>query len=294
MPATHRGRRGPLLTGVGRVHEMKHTTDAGVARLRYALREMRPVLVAFSGGVDSSVLLAVAVGELGIEEVLAVTAHGQVHTDAELETARRVAAELGAHHMVMETRELAVPGFAANPPHRCYLCRRSLLSGLIELAAAEGFGTVADGANRDDLADYRPGLKAAAELGIRSPLAEAGLGKEDVRALAAELGLSNRDLPASPCLASRFPYGEEITPDALRMVEAGERFLKELGFASLRLRHHGRTARIEVGSDEIPRLATAEVRRLVTRKFRALGYTYVTLDLQGFRSGSLNEAVGDP
>ncbi len=142
-------------------------------------------------------------------------------------------------------------------------------------------------------ADYRPGLRAAAELGIRSPLAEAGLGKENVRALAATLGLSNWDLPASPCLASRFPYGEEITLAALRMAETGERLLRGLGCAHVRLRHHGRTARIEVAADDIQPLASAEVRRLVSRELRELGYTDVTLDLDGFRSGSLNEAVGD-
>ena len=205
--------------------------------MRALLRELAPVLVAFSGGVDSTVVLKLALDELGPDRVLAVTAHGVVHTGEELAAAREAAARLGARHMVVRTDELAISGFATNPPERCFLCRGSMFDRLAEVAQAEGMKTVVDGVNRDDGADYRPGVRAAAARGVRSPLAEACLSKKDVRALARKLGLANWDLPASPCLASRFPYGEEITEAKLAAVAAGERHLRALGFANVRLRH---------------------------------------------------------
>jgi uncharacterized protein len=259
---------------------------------RALIRDSGSLLVAYSGGVDSTVLLRLALDELGPERVLAATAHGDVHTAEELEAARDTAARLGARHVIIHTRELAVPGFPSNPTDRCYLCRRSMYQSLIELARHEGMLAVADGANLDDRADYRPGIGAGAELGVSSPLAEAGMGKQAVRELALDLGLPNWSLPASPCLASRFPYGEEITAAGLQMVAAAERRLKELGFGICRVRHHGNLARVEVPVDELRRVVDPSARRTIVGSLRDLGYAYVTLDLQGFRSGSLNEVLG--
>jgi uncharacterized protein len=261
------------------------------ARVRRIIRDMGALLVAFSGGVDSTVVLKLAVEELGAERVLAVTAHGDVHTAEELESAQRLATHIGVRHVIVDSHELEVPGFSANPPERCFLCRSEMYSQMWELARLEGLGTVVDGANRDDGADYRPGLRAARTLGVRSPLAEADLGKDEVRALARDLGLSNWDLPASPCLSSRFPYGEQITKDRLQMVAAGEKRLRELGFATARVRHHGDLARVEVPAGDLARAAEESVRGTIVRYLRGLGYAYVTLDLEGFRSGSMNETL---
>ncbi len=271
--------------------------EAKVSQLRELIRGMGPLLVAFSGGVDSSLLLKLALDELGSEQVLAVTAHGDVHSGYGLETARRVAAELGARHEVVETHELDVPGYGANPPDRCYLCRSYLYRTLVGMARNRGVSAVVDGANSDDLGDYRPGMRAAAELGVRSPFAEMGVGKADIRRFARELGLSNWDQPASPCLASRFPYGEAITAEGVRAVEAAESALRELGFTTARVRHHGTIARIEVSIEEIRGAAEEGMRQTIVCRLRALGYRYVALDLEGFRSGSMNEtltAAGGP
>lgn len=247
--------------------------------------------MAFSGGVDSTVLLKLALDELGRDGVMAVTAHGDVHTAGELEAAREAAARLGARHWVITTKELEVPGFAANPPERCFLCRSALYSRLADLARTQGMKAVVDGGNTDDGADYRPGIRAAKALGVRSPLAESGFSKDEVRALARELGLPNWDLPSSPCLASRFPYGEIITRPKLARVAAAERYLRDQGFRTVRVRDHGDVARVEVEEAEVGRAAEAAMRRAVVEHLRGLGYPYVALDLQGFRSGSMNETL---
>jgi uncharacterized protein len=276
------------------------TVASKVVALNSTLRDLAPVLVAFSGGVDSTVLLKAAIAELGSEAVLAVTAHGDVHTAEELATARGTASRLGAQHEVVKTNELEVDGFSANPPERCYLCKYALYEKLLEMARARGLKTVADGANSDDGGDYRPGLMAAEVLGVRSPLAEIGLSKAEVRVLAKQWELQEWDRPSSPCLASRFPYGEPITATGLEMVAGAERYLRGLGLETVRVRHHGNLARIEVSVDDIPRLILSvddtvgverSVRHNVVGHLRKLGYAYVALDMQGFRSGSLNEAL---
>jgi uncharacterized protein len=261
------------------------------ARLREIIGGLGTVLVAFSGGVDSTVVLKVALDELGRDRVLAVTAHGEVHSRAELEAACATAARLRARHRVIAAQELSTPGYAANPPERCFLCRSAMWKAMATLAEEEGCATVVEGANADDQDDYRPGLKAAALFGVRSPLIEAGLTKDEVRTLARRWGLVEADRPASPCLASRIPYGEPITSEKLRMIEAGERGLRELGFSQVRVRHRGDLASVEVEESELPRAVEDATRRAIVEHLRQVGFTYVALDLRGFRSGSLNESL---
>ena len=262
-----------------------------VTNARTIIRDIGDLLVAFSGGIDSTVVLKLAIEELGTERVLAVTAHGDVHTSEELERSRKIASQIGARHVIVDSHELEVPGFSANPPERCYLCRGAMYARMWELARQEGLGTVVDGANRDDTADYRPGLRAAKSQGVRSPLAEAGLGKDEVRALARDLGLSNWDLPSTPCLSSRFPYGTEINLERLKQIATCELFMKELRFREFRVRYHGDLARIEVAPNEFDRLFERETREAISRKFKEVGFSYVSLDLQGYRTGSLNEVL---
>jgi len=266
-------------------------TEAKEAILRGIVRKMGTALVAFSGGVDSTVVLKVALDELGSDSVLAVTAHGEVHSRAELEAACATAARLGVRHRVIAAKELSTPGYTDNPPDRCFLCRSAMWKAMTALAQEEGYAFVVEGANADDQGDYRPGMKAAALFGVRSPLLEAGLGKEEVRALARRLGLFEAERPASPCLASRIPYGEPITAEKLRMIEAGENYLRELGFSQVRVRHRGDLASIEVEESELARAVEGSVRHAIVDHLRQLGFTYVALDLRGFRSGSLNESL---
>jgi uncharacterized protein len=255
--------------------------------LRAELRRHARVVVAYSGGVDSSVLLAVAHEQLG-ESALGVIGVSDSYASRELTLALEQATRIGARVETVTTGELADPVFASNPADRCYHCKRELFSQLALVAARERCDVVIDGTIADDLADYRPGRRAAAEGDVHSPLAELGFSKADVRAVADALGLASAAKPASPCLASRIPYGTQITRDNLSQVERGEALLRELGFAELRVRHHGDTARIEVPLADLARLAAPGVREQVVLGLKALGYRFISLDLEGLRSGSLN------
>ncbi len=252
---------------------------------------MPSALVAFSGGVDSTFLLRVAHDVLA-DRCLALTTVSPTTPPDDLADARALAVEIDASHVVIEANELDIPGYAANPVNRCYFCKDSLFTICLAEAARRGLGAVLDGANLDDLGDHRPGLKAAEEQGVRHPLVEAGLTKADVRAASRALGLATWDRPSSPCLSSRFPYGTRITPDGLARVAAAEKFLRACGFGELRVRHHEQVARLEVPVVEMPRLLEPELRARVVGELKRLGFTWVALDLQGFRSGSLNEILG--
>lgn len=269
---------------------METTVEARYEALRRTLQEMGGVVIAFSGGVDSTLLLSVAAEVLG-DRVLAVTACSETYSPEELEFAREVARSLGVRHLVRETSELAIPEFSGNPVNRCYYCKRELFGTLLEVAAQEGLPWVADGAQADDMGDHRPGLVAGKELGVRSPLMEAGLTKTDLRELSRRRGLPAWDRPAMACLASRFPYGQEITVEKLSQVAAAERLLRARGFVQVRVRHHGEVARLEVSPVDVARLVAEPLRSEVIAALKALGFTYVAVDLEGYRQGSMNEAL---
>ena len=262
--------------------------------LRKNIRAYRSsgVFLAFSGGVDSALLLALCVRER--VPVTAVTFQTNLHPHCDLENAKSVADRLQAPHLVLEVDEMSVPEILQNPPDRCYHCKKHLFRTLQELAGAQGCEAVLDGTNADDLGEYRPGLRALRELGIRSPLAECGVSKAEVRALAAELGLETASRPSSPCLATRLPYHVTITSGLLKNIEKGEDFLKKLGFPIVRLRVHpaedGGLARIEVPADHLEELLFQ--REHVTAYLRQLGFAQITLDLEGFRSGSYDRTLG--
>ncbi len=260
-------------------------------RLKSLISGYRRALVAFSGGVDSTFLLRVAADVLGPENVIAATAVSETYPAWQREDAAAIARAFGVRHVELETCELGIPGFRENPPDRCYHCKKELYRKLLDRAASEGCDAVFDGSNLDDRDDVRPGFRALEELGIRSPLLEAGLTKSRIRQLSKEMGLSTWNKASFACLSSRFPYGSEITEEGLSMVERAEEVLRGRGFTQVRVRHYGELARIEIGRDEIDRFLSAGLRDDVARELKHIGYVHVCLDLEGYRTGSMNEPL---
>ncbi len=258
--------------------------------LQQILSNLGSAIVAFSGGADSAYLAHAAAATLG-DRALAVTADSPSYPDAHRQLALRVATEFDIPHEVIQTDELNRPEYRANPANRCYYCKHELYAHLTALAQSRGFVAVIDGNNADDRGDYRPGRQAAREFGVRSPLDEADLSKEEIRLLSRAAGLPTWDVPASACLSSRIPYGSEVTESKLRLIEAAEDVLRNLGFRVFRVRHHDVLARLELARDEMPRALEPAVNAQVVQELKALGYQHVTIDLQGYRLGSLNEAL---
>lgn len=265
-----------------------NTLDRKYGALKKAVRKTGGLAVAFSGGLDSTFLAAVAAAELG-DRAIAVTALSPTYPAREQREAGELAGRIGIAHMEIESNELEIPNFADNPVNRCFFCKKELFEVVAETARKRGIAAIADGTNADDLSDHRPGMRAAREAGVLSPLLEAGLTKEEIRQLSRRLNLPTADKPAFACLASRFPYGSRITEEKLKAVDRVEELLRSLGFKQVRVRHHGETARIEVEPDELSRLCEPDVRAKVVAAAEQAGFAYVSADLRGYRTGSMNE-----
>jgi uncharacterized protein len=261
-----------------------------LGRLKRIIRDRGPALVAFSGGVDSSFLLKVAHEALD-GRVLAVTAVSPTSARGELSRAKRIARAIGAKHLVVRSNEMKNPKFTANPPERCYLCKLERFSALKKIANKRGYGAIFDGSNADDGRDYRPGMKAVRELGVFSPLAQAGMTKAEIRKLSRRAGLPTWNKPAAPCLATRIPYGTRITPQRLKAIDRAEEGMRQLGYANLRVRHEGSTARIELDLSRICKAALPKNRAMIVKAVKSAGFKHVSLDLEGYRQGSMNREI---
>jgi uncharacterized protein len=269
---------------------MNADLEKKLERLKDYLRKLGSVAIAYSSGVDSTFLLKVASHELG-DKAIAITVNSSFFPERERSEASIFCQKNGIKHITATVNVLDIEKVADNPPDRCYLCKRALFTRMKEIATKQGIENLAEGSNLDDEGDYRPGLKAIAELNIKSPLRECSFTKEDIRLLSKEMGLDTWDKPSYACLASRVPYGDKITPEKLSMIERSEDFLTELGFGQSRVRHHGDVARIELLPWEFDKLMEAEVREKVYSKLNSIGFKYVTLDIRGFRTGSMNEVL---
>ena len=262
-----------------------------LSNLKQRIKALKQAVVAFSGGVDSTFLLKVCIDELGSDNVLAVTAHSQATTEQEFLESQTLAKLLNARQIIVESNELDVPGIIDNPPERCYFCKKQLFNKFIAIAKENGYNFIVEGSNFSDKDDFRPGMSAIKELGVLSPLKDAGLTKEEIRELSKKMGLPTWNKPSYACLFSRFPYGEKITPEKLKRVSEAEDILRQNGLYQFRVRSHSDLARIEVLPKEIDKFFDESFRNKITKEFKKIGFTYITLDLLGYRSGSMNEQL---